>query len=144
MAESSYGNAMTEIALALAMAFFSIMVLTMVSMSAAPSTATGAGTPAAMKLARNNAATEKSVKPAKKPKLVIFWQGAFLNRDLTPFTPGNEIGRGRIILALSPNLPMNEALAARARFGAGNVVVSTLDERWLARLRTAHNKETSR
>ncbi|MBL6929462.1 MAG: hypothetical protein ISR44_09855 [Rhodospirillales bacterium] len=32
MEDTGYGNAMTEIALALAMAFFSIMVLTMISM----------------------------------------------------------------------------------------------------------------
>ena len=43
MGEAHYGNAMTEVALALAMAFFSIMILTMVSMRAAPEMAKAPG-----------------------------------------------------------------------------------------------------
>ena len=58
MGETHYGNAMTEVALALAMAFFSIMILAMVSMGAAHNKAASddrqkADTSIAAKLAAN-------------------------------------------------------------------------------------------
>ena len=40
----------------------------------------------------------------------------------------------KIVLAMPPNLPMTEALAARARLEGANIVVSVLDKRWLERL----------
>jgi hypothetical protein len=134
MADSSYGNAMTEVALALAMAFFSIMVLTMVSMSATPQMAAKSAINNSMKVADNKpfAASRKS-KPSKK-QVVIYWNGAFMDQKLAPIQPETFNPEGRVILALPPDLPMNKALAARSRFRTGNITVSTLDARWLSRL----------
>lgn len=142
MTGSSYGNAMTEIALALAMAFFSIMVLTMVSMSAAPSGSVERGEAAVLELAKN-APAARPADGAGDPRIVIFWRGAFLDRNLNPVAPSVGGPEDRVILALPPNLPVNEALSVRARFGAGDVVVSTLDRRWLDRLGAPDDKDNS-
>ncbi len=135
MADSSYGNAMTEIALALAMAFFSIMVLTMVSMSAAPSDPAKRDVPRNMKLVESKPGKGSDAHPGQKPQLVIFWKGQLLDSNLAPVSPQGFAPKTRVILAMPPELPMAEALAVRARFAGRNTVVSALDARWLARLR---------
>ncbi len=134
MADSSYGNAMTEIALALAMAFFSIMVLTMVSMGATPTKSAKSASPATMKVAKNTPADNAQATPHAKKQLVIFWDGQFLDRNLTPVNPDSYAPKANIILAMPPELPMQDALSARARFSGRNTVVSALDARWLKRL----------
>lgn len=139
MADSSYGNAMTEIALALAMAFFSIMVLTMVSMSAAPDKTAKADAPQNMKIVANKPGDGDTARPTSKNELVIFWNGRFLDRELKPVDPKGFEPKSRIVLAMPPDLPMGEALAARARFAGQNTVVSALDTRWLNRLRALGN-----
>jgi len=142
MADSSYGNAMTEIALALAMAFFSIMVLTMVSMSATPNKSSKNQDKPALKLARNDTNNSQSPIHSTKRQLVIFWNGQFMDHQLSTLKPETFNHSGRMVLALPPDLPMTEALAARARFGGANIVVSTLDARWLKRMRQFDKKET--
>ena len=77
MADSSYGNAMTEIALALAMAFFSIMVLTMVSMSAAPEKISKDQAQPTINLANSNTSNNQNAAAPTKRKLVVFWNGQF-------------------------------------------------------------------
>lgn len=138
MAESSHGNAMTEIALALAMAFFSIMVLTMVSMGATPhplpeAQAKSAATPT-MKVAKNNPRPAAGAKTPAKKQLVIYWQGRFLDRQLQPVNPKAFDNKSPLVLAMPPDLPMADALAARARFTNRNTIVSALDRRWIERL----------
>lgn len=139
MADSSYCNAMTEIALALAMAFFSIMVLTMVSMSAVPEKSAKAVTPQEMKVVANKPGVGNAAKAAPKNELLIFWNGRFLDRDLKPVDPNGFEPNSRIVLAMPPDLPMGEALAVRARFAGQNTLVSALDARWLNRLRALGN-----
>ncbi len=139
MGESHYGNAMTEIALALAMGFFSIMVLTMVSMGAGRSQADAERTAiaAALAPADANAAQAARLKPDVGDVLVIYHRGRFYDRRLRVIDPAAKVYEGRVILALDRALNMGEALAARALVGAPDVVVSTLDQRWteaLARL----------
>jgi hypothetical protein len=131
-------NAMTEIALALAMAFFSLMVLTLISMgvaarpgqamkmiSLAPSTVSG---PEGQKLPSAN-------KPPND--LIIIFDGTrFLDTDLRPVNPetvsrSNTGPARRVVLAFKPAIPLNEAMAARMRLGISDLVVSTLDDRWL-------------
>ncbi len=129
---------MTEVALALAMAFFSLMVLTMVSMGTptgqskikARSAAAAKEMVMAPQAAHNQA--EKQLK--KPPTLIIFWRGRFLDRNLQPFFPATQVLDGRVILALPPDLPMGEALTARAQIKSGNIVVSALNDQWLERL----------
>lgn len=138
MGDASYGNAMTEIALALAMAFFSIMVLAMVSMgapmtetAAAAKAANPAAPPVKLTLAPRKDADGKNAEPKKKREIVVFWQGRFLDKDLKPVNTMTKRFDGPIILALSPDLSMAEALDARGKLKAKRIVVSTLDQRWL-------------
>ena len=143
MADSSYGNAMTEIALALAMAFFSIMVLTMVSMSATPEKISKGQDQPNINLADsapNN--TQKPAAPTKR-KLVIFWNGQFMDQQLSPLELGSLKSSKKIVLAMPPNLPMADALAARAQLEGVDILVSVLDERWLGRMAKFDNKETT-
>ena len=143
MADSSYGNAMTEIALALAMAFFSIMVLTMVSMSATPEKISKAQNQPTINLA--NSAPNNTQKPAAptKRKLVIFWNGQFMDQQLSPLELGSLKSSKKIVLAMPPNLPMADALSARAQLKGVDILVSVLDERWLGRMAKFDNKETT-
>ena len=142
MNSATSGNAMTEVALALAMAFFSLMVLTMVSM----------GTPqqpsqSANKLSENapkiklGLASASATKSTDKPTLVVFWKGRFLDQNLQSLDLNAQKFEGRVILALPPDLPMGQALDARAKIKAGNLVVSALNDKWLERLKTSPGKE---
>jgi len=132
MEGTSSGNAMTEIALALAMAFFSIMVLTMVSMGVAenktPAVAGAMLAPAA------DDAKAAAVKPRTDDVIVVYHGGRFYNRDLQPVDPSSINTSGRALLALSPALPMGEAIAVRTQINVSNLIVSTLDSRWLKTL----------
>lgn len=134
MEESGYGNAMTEIALALAMAFFSIMVLTMISMGVG-STDQKPVAAAVVAPAKPETTQAAEIAPGEEDTVVVFYGGRFLDRNLAPTDPTTIRSRGRVILALDPALPMNEALAARGRINVENLVVSVLDDRWLNRLR---------
>ena len=134
MADSSYGNAMTEIALALAMAFFSIMVLTMVSMSATPEKISKDQAQPTINLANSNTNNNQNAAAPTKRKLVVFWNGQFMDQQLNLLELSSLKSSKKIVLAMPPNLPMTEALAARARLEGANIVVSVLDKRWLERL----------
>ena len=134
MADSSYGNAMTEIALALAMAFFSIMVLTMVSMSATPEKISKGQAQPTINLANSNTSNNQNAAAPTKRKLVVFWNGQFMDQQLNLLELSSLKSSKKIVLAMPPNLPMTEALAARARLEGANIVVSVLDKRWLERL----------
>ena len=81
MEDSPYGNAMTEVALALAMAFFSIMVLTTVSMSATPETEYSRSQKNE-EMEFSNTTKETIEKTNQKRKLIIFWTGQFLDKNL--------------------------------------------------------------
>lgn len=145
---SPYGNAMTEIALALAMGFFSLMVLTMISMGAGGAgdgkkSAATVSASAEMNVAERteNTTPNGQAGQRKADKLVVFWNGNFLDGDLNSVDPATLAADGRVILALPPDLPMVDALATRGRFTATDLVVSTLDAAWLARLQQHSGKE---
>jgi hypothetical protein len=145
MNSSASGNAMTEVALALAMAFFSLMVLTMVSMGTPQPVQPTAANPAVgsqnMSVALAAGETAPADTPEPEPTLVVFWQGRFLDQNLQQVDVATRKFDGRVILALPPDVPMGEALAARARINAGNLVVSALNKAWLERLRKPSGKE---
>lgn len=142
-------NAMTEIALALAMGFFSIMVVAMVSLGAgtgskASPEATAAENPLVAKLVRTTPAKADSPENTpdkqnrdRKTRVVIFHEGRFLDTDMQPLDPAAiEAGpETRVVLAIPPDLPMTEALAARRRFRAVEPVVAALNDDWMAALR---------
>ncbi len=134
MDDSHYGNAMTEIALALAMGFFSIMVLTMVSMGAGEGRAKETASAAAAMLAPPRTETAAVTQVTDEDIFVAYHDGRFLDRDLKPVTPESIQTTGRVVLALDPALPLNEAVKARGRINVSNLIVSTLDQRWLETL----------
>ena len=138
MGESHYGNAMTEIALALAMGFFSIMVLTMVSMGAgrgeSPEVAERTVIAAALAPASADADGAGRLKAQAKDVLVIYHRGRFYDRQLRIIDPAAEAFPGRVVLALDGTLNVGEALAARSRVGTPDLIVSTLDQRWMEAL----------
>jgi hypothetical protein len=134
-------NAMTEIALALAMGFFSLMVLTLISMGAGQNTQS---TPDVMALAPTaKPATSSAADTASGNDFIIIFDGKrFLDTELRPIDPQTVVQSmtgpaRRVVLALDPSLPLKEAMAARARVNAPNLVVSSLDKRWLKALETA-------
>ncbi len=131
------GNAMTEIALALAMGFFSIMVLTMVSMGAGNGDAAEA---VAAQLAAPKADAERAavVTRTEDDLILIYHAGRLMDADLAPVALAEVPTDRRIILAVDPTISMEEAIRIRASLATADLVVSTLDKRWLQRLeRTA-------
>ncbi len=142
MYDGSQGNAMTEIALALAMGFFSLLVLALVSMGA------GRGqeaTAAAAILAPSASTSVERGGAEVKPQdiILIYFEGGFLDTDLQAVEPDRFSGAQRIVLAFAPDVPLAEAMAARARVTAGNLVVSTLDQAWIAALANRRSRKGS-
>ena len=134
-------NAMAEVALALAMGFFSIMVLAMVSMGATD-VAQAVRLPDGVAMAAQAEASKPKGAPTDQSAavapgdLLIYHDGRYLDATLKPidvalWTPKGE----RPVLAVAPDLPMTEALAARTRLAQINPTVTVLDEAWLARLK---------
>lgn len=138
MQTQSQENAMTEIALALAMGFFSIMVLTMVSMGVEPATG-DTDTKQAIQVL-NLAAPAQSddapgvLHPADEDIIVIYDGAGFRDSDLEPLDVTALDPARRVILALDPGLPVEEALKVRGRIANPQLIVSSLDARWRAAL----------
>lgn len=131
-------NAMTEIALAMAMGFFSVMVLTAMSMGvAAPKSRTAAAPIVTAAVAASGApsAAGAADRLADDDILVVYDGARFLGRDLRPLDPARIDRSRRIVLAVTPDLTMAQALAARQRIAAPKLVITTLDDRWRDALR---------
>ena len=133
MYDGSQGNAMTEVALALAMGFFSMLVLTLVSMGGGRADGSAALTAVLAPPAESRQAA-KQEQPTGDDFVLIYHQGRFLTAQLEPIDPKTIETTKRVVLAFPPKLSMAEALAARAEVRAERLVVSTLDDRWLAAL----------
>ena len=133
MYDGSQGNAMTEVALALAMGFFSMLVLTLVSMGGGKSDGSAALTAVFAPPAAHQQSA-RSEQPDADDFVLIYHQGRFLTAQLEPIDPKTIETTKRVVLAFPPKLSMAEALAARAEVEAERLVVSTLDDRWLAAL----------
>ena len=134
-------NAMTEIALALAMGFFSLMVLTLISMGAGAGEKRAPDTPAVVALAPSTGAPAHANAAPRKNDLIVIFDGArFLDTTLAAIDPAataqqaQQAGR-RVVLALDPALSVRKAMEARERIGVPDLVVSSLDARWLKALR---------
>jgi len=126
-------NAMTEIALALAMGFFSLMVLTLVSMGSGIAPEQEAVTARMASPVESSQAGAIS-KITDNDLLVIYHAGQLFNRDLVPIVPAHLDPDRRTVLALPPDLPFAEAMQTRGRFNSADLIVTTLDERWLTTL----------
>ena len=133
---------MTEIALALAMGFFSLMVLTLISMGAGPGERPAPDTPVVVAIAPSTAAPSSATATPRKDDLFLIFDGArFLDTSLAAIDPAaaakkaQQAGR-RVVLALDPALSVQQAMDARERVGVPDLVVSSLDARWLTALRS--------
>ncbi|ABK42718.1 hypothetical protein Mmc1_0191 [Magnetococcus marinus MC-1] len=126
-------NAMTEIALALAMGFFSIMVLAMVSMGGGVGSANKIA--GAVMAASDNAQTPKAVvEVQEQDRMILYYNGHFFDQNMHQVKPETLPQGGRTILALAPETSMTQALKLRGLFGQRDVIVSTLDTRWIRAL----------
>ena len=136
--DGHYGNAMTEIALALAMAFFSIMVLAMVSMGAGSSDATidqSSSTAMTDSLQISPSKPSDKAQPTSETsRIIVFYQGQYLSDQLKPVDPTTVTTDGKIVLAVDPTLPLADAMQARAGLSTNNITVTTLDQRWMRAL----------
>jgi len=130
---------MTEIALALAMAFFSIMVLTMISMRVGNGQVSTAN---AAVLAPSNSGSQSvaQIAPERDDVVLIHYRGVFLNKNMEKADPASLNGTQRVILALDPALPLDKAISVRARLNHPNLIVSTLDNKWLEALRRKYHE----
>ena len=135
MRNGSQDNPMTEIALALATGFFSIMILTMVSMGAGFRESKPASA-LVLPPAAADAPSSATVAPDRKD-IIIFHQGRFLDADLKAIDPAAVRFRDRLVLAVDPSLSLGRVMEARIRLAAPNLIVSTLDARWMAALQRA-------
>ena len=66
--------------------------------------------------------------------LVIHYRGQFLDAQLAPVDPRTLSAIGPIVLAIDPALPVAEAVAIREQIPTTDLVVTTLDARWLEAL----------
>ena len=137
--DGSQNNAMAECALALAMAFFSIMVLTLVSMGAGAGSHT-TGAPLSSEQISVRPSTPSAAPPTRRAagdtgKIFIHYRGRFYDRKLEPVTPGAIQADGRAILAIDPALSLADAIAIRRQIANSDLIVTTLDERWLTALK---------
>ena len=135
MQDGSQGNAMTEIALALAMGFFSILVLALMSMGAGVAPKADATNPALiLKPALAEAGTAEAPTASPDDQIVIYHRGRLLGPDLAPVELASLAPDRRVVLAFDPAVPLDEVMEIYARLARSDLVVSTLDARWLARL----------
>jgi hypothetical protein len=137
MHDGLQGNAMTEVALALAMGFFSILVLALVSMGAGGESETGTRSLADVlqpALVRSSGSGTATTQP--DDQIVIYHHNRLLDSNLTAIRIEDLAPDKRVVLALAPTVPLDEIMKIYALFDRPDLVVSTLDERWLARLGT--------
>ena len=142
MYDDSQGNAMTEIALALAMGFFSLLVLAMVSMGAGRGKNTSA-TAAILAPPAAKAMDQGTTGVDPQDIILIYFDGGFLDTELQAVEPDGFDAERRIVLAFAPDVPLAEAMTARSRVSAENLVVSTLDDAWLSALADLRSQKGS-
>ena len=147
MSGGAQENAMTEIALAMAMGFFSVMVLTAMSMGVSvPASKSPSPSPARAMISAAIAdsgpapATGTVDRLTNKDVLVVFDGSRFFGRDLKPFDLAAIDGTQRVVLAVTPNLSMAQAIDARRKIPTSRLVITTLDANWRRALREKKNE----
>jgi hypothetical protein len=142
MSGGAQENAMTEIALAMAMGFFSVMVLTAMSMGVSvPASKEKSQSIISAVIADSGPAPASGAvdKVTKQDVLVIFDGRRFFGRDLKPLDIATVDGKKRVVLAVTPDLSMAQAMGARRKIGAKNLVITTLDGNWRRALKEKKN-----
>jgi len=136
--EISQENAMTEIALALAMGFFSLMVLTLISMGTGDSKALKTEALVLAPLAQSNGGNANDIE--QNDLILIFDGERFLDTKMNEIDPAAAIQArpdpaARIVLAIDPELSLEDAIKARGLVKTENLIVSSLDKEWLQALK---------
>ncbi|MDA1323149.1 MAG: hypothetical protein O3C34_00245 [Proteobacteria bacterium] len=146
MSGGAQENAMTEIALAMAMGFFSVMVLTAMSMGVSvpaaksqPQRPDRAMISAVIADSGPARATGSVDKLTNKDVLVVFDGSRFFGRDLKPFDLATIDDTKRVVLAVTPDLSMAQAIEARRKIAASRLVITTLDGNWRRALQEKKN-----
>lgn len=142
MSGGAQENAMTEIALAMAMGFFSVMVLTAMSMGVSvPTASSDSQVIVSAAIADSGpASTSGNVdKVTKKDLLIVFDGNQFFGRDLKPFDLTTVDGTKRVVLAVTPDLSMAQAIDARRKIPTTRLVMTTLDSKWRRALKEMKN-----
>ena len=135
MYDGSDGNAMTEVALALAMGFFSILVLALVSMGAAAvAQPERSVSTTLLQLAESESVEQPASALGAEDQIVIVHQGALLDSELAPLDPATLDPARRVVLAIDPAAPLDQALAAFRALARPDALVAPLDQRWRAAL----------
>ena len=131
-------NPLSEIALAMAMAFFSIMVLALISMGGIVA---DHAKPAILKSSQHKIiqSTLKEAgiptNSAAKSALLIFYNKRFLNSSLEVVEPAFWQPEGEPVLAFPPTAKLSEIVTAKTVLPISDITITTLDERWLNRLK---------
>ena len=68
-------------------------------------------------------------------KILIHYRGRFYDRKLAPVAPDAVQSDGPTILAIDPALSLVDAIAVRQRIANPDLIVTTLDARWLDALK---------
>ena len=120
---SNEGNPLAEVALALSMAFFSLMVLMLFSITQEQKN----GEVTAKADFQNS---ENSSDAQKHDEiLIIFSDGKFFDKDFKPVDV-NAHGKGQVLLAVDPKLPMSDIMTATQLFKDKDLQLTTFSGEW--------------
>ena len=145
MEGQGYGNALTEVALALAMAFFALMILAILSISV-PLAETAhdvqeevdASRPLridASDIVQPSEASSATSVSSDEDIFLVYYQGVLYDRELHEVRADTlEAGRRRIVLGLPPESSLQESLSIRGSIDHANLIIAQLNSAWLARL----------
>jgi len=131
-------NAITEIALALSMAFFCLMILSMVSMMAAEPSKFPLLDDAGKRVSLEQQAVAEDGQTSNNRDeerfLVLYFEGTFLDKNLTAIDSLADVSETRILLAISPSTPLSGVISIKAELADRDVVVSTLSPAWIEQI----------
>jgi hypothetical protein len=132
MEDQSGNHALTEVALALAMAFFAMMVLAMVSMSVR-----SVVEPETLTVSEQPQQAEQHSEPIAadvEPQLIIYYLGRFSTADGKPMDLQTIDPHQALVLAIAPDISVQEALAVKAKISSPDLTITTLTPQWLNHL----------
>ena len=116
-------NPLTEVALALSMAFFSLMVLMLFAITNAPQSAANQSVHI-----KSAASAEKT---DAKPAYLIFYKGAYYDKNLQPVSPNSPAKDQPLLLAVMPELNVGAMMQAMRTLSHPEPEVVTLTKDWI-------------
>ena len=141
MSEHNDTHAMTEVALALAMAFFSVMVVAMVGMSVGPATANSVETKApaissdeSVRLVASRDFGQSLAEKSQNHSVnwIMFNEGKFFDSKGRQIDPGMITTDAPTVLAVAPNLAIEEMLDLVQQFSGADLRITALNREWIA------------